>query len=61
MSEEWKPDPKVLEDIKEALDSDPQGRYRVGSRILKGKDLFREICEGTQFGRRFYKAYVGRS
>ena len=57
----WQPDTDVVRQIREAVKQFPNKLPRISntnSTILNWADVIREIENGTEFGQKFYNAYL---
>ena len=61
IKEKWQPDPNVVRGIREAVGQFPDKLPNIGdtnSKILNWEDVIIEIEKGTEFGQKFYNAYL---
>ncbi len=59
MTDNWKPDPDILEQFKKEVEKQPNSlRVGAGTRVLTWNDIVKEIEAGTKLGRKIYDNYV---
>jgi len=59
MNQEWKPDPRLIEELAKAAIEHPKGRLAVGNRVLSWADLLEEVKAGsTDFAREYHESWM---